>query len=216
MSSDWFFDYWDALGLIVRRDNRDCVKAKCRIIVSELIGDSSEYWFVSFSKNRINGTIDKFMFLIKQCKLSKNEFNSMSNLLISLAEGDEFLEKAELLDMITAKIIDVQYNDDCDDTDNISVVRNAFSRASANERNFERIAIESKTAWDAYLRSLTPDLPTLLSDFLGSQQSAFRFLSTLAEIKSHTSHDNTVIILAMYRRIAEKLFGANFTMPELS
>ena len=52
LSTNWFFDHWPMIGLVVNGSQHMSIQLACRNIVKEMMSDATVYWNVSFSAER--------------------------------------------------------------------------------------------------------------------------------------------------------------------
>jgi hypothetical protein len=80
--------------------------------------------------------------------------------------------------------------------------------------NFDTICVNSNSNWDVYTRSLTPDLPTFLSDYLADllrrTTDTRKFWSSLADAVSRQDRQS---LAGWYSTSAAKLAGEPVRLP---
>jgi len=80
--------------------------------------------------------------------------------------------------------------------------RSKFSFAS--ELNFEEICLRSSTAWDKYIRSLTPELPASLAHLVSTDLLA---IAELSDVLKELTNDQREHLHARFRVAATALTG---------
>ena len=81
--------------------------------------------------------------------------------------------------------------------------------------DFEQLCLKSTDPWDTYIRSLTPDLPTMLFDYLSELVGAIddRFLSLWARIVKTMPAEDISRIRGSYLEAARKAIDPGFVLP---
>src|ERR1700720_316506 len=172
LSADWFRPYWSSVGLLIEPEATICLQQGCRDIVKEMIGRAKEYYHIDFSDERLERTESKFWELLRSCKAGPNARNRISALI-----GGEHSSKLDeatscLLVMVTEQLI----GNSIPEADSLSpiilmVIRGIAGGWCEPEKltlNFADLCGSSTSAWDEYLRALTPDIPKNLGHYASS------------------------------------------------
>jgi hypothetical protein len=174
LSSDWFLPYWELAGLRVPPNQRATIQALARQEVRSLIGTSRTYWEADFDPQGLASARQALFRAIRgdAVEMSRAAPNSVQV---------EALLRMVLDSCISESTFGQQVGDDVAAEVRECVLRSASGVAAFN---FEAIASRSESEWDVYLRSLTPDLPTHLSDFASEQVVGGEFASIWARLVS--------------------------------
>ena len=75
-----------------------------------------------------------------------------------------------------------------------------MGRQNQSAENLESLSLESQTEWDVFIQSLTPDLPTNLTDFLRAIETQDYFEQLWASIHSELPISESHALLEWYAR----------------
>jgi hypothetical protein len=93
LSSDWFFPYWDRIGLRIDDDKKkESLHHGCRKIVEQFMSNAKEYWHISFAPGRVERTRSMLESLLRKMTSLPE---STAGILMALASA----ERAETEDM---------------------------------------------------------------------------------------------------------------------
>lgn len=86
------------------------------------------------------------------------------------------------------------------DSDDATSLEQALLTFGNQETDFEAIGLASDTAWDSWIRQLTPDLPTMLTDtFLTYRMANTRFACFWQHVQHRLSPEGVNRVLSWYR-----------------
>lgn len=202
LSADWFGPYWTELGLHLSEVQKTIVQSAARDTIREFMAGATEYWQVNFDERRLTKSRDDFL-----TRVAKSRGGSNMARLIQTAFDDESKQEDEATTttewlLSTVSELAVQGDSSLEISALDPKVHGALKEAWTESRNrasnahidLESIALSSKTAWDQFLRSLTPDLPSFVSDFANLSvrkrnqfQSIWFRLATLLDASEHKS-----------------------------
>ncbi|MCR5881399.1 hypothetical protein LRS03_00370 [Rhizobacter sp. J219] len=178
LSSDWFLPYWQLASLEVPLKQRADVQAVARREVQALLGASKNFWDANFDPQRFEVARAALLRAIAQGARS-DPVDSTGRDGQSLALIGAVLEASVLGEELDAEV----------SGEVAAVVRECIHKHSAfsSSIDFELAAKHSSSDWDGYLRSLTPDLPTYLSDFASEHIEMEGFSSLWAQLVTQLS-----------------------------
>ena len=169
LSSNWFSSQWAAIGLSVDRRQEDELREGCRRIVMQIMNAASEYWLTSFSPQRCEVTDSMFRTVLSSVGLEESTLQRI-NRLVGESSRVEFdiLTKTTVIEL-TEKLLAGVSSDDVPELDmnvreRMIAVWDKWHQQQGID--FDEECLSSNSDWDIYLRSLTPDLPTWLSDYV--------------------------------------------------
>ena len=161
LSTDWFFPYWPIIGIIAG-DERGCFQQGCREIFRELIAGARDYYSISFSVGRIEATGRAVQILARKCRFSPQACQRIDELCTPNVSRDD---KQTIAWMFSTLLDELLGDQQLDETTQAVLLR-AQEHFAFDFETLEQCCAQSQTEWDAYIRQLTPDLPTTLSDFV--------------------------------------------------
>jgi hypothetical protein len=162
LSTDWFLPYWSVIGIEATNQKR-CVQEGCREVVQQSINGAANYYLVSFSDERLEVTRQSMRALAKKCGLGESAETSFGNLVDSEPERDQFYKGAWLFRTLVDKLVK---DDRLDASTRLVLERTRTEDQATDDVDFEQICEQSTSAWDNYIRSLTPEVPTSLANLL--------------------------------------------------
>ena len=56
LSADWFFPYWDLIGIFTNNKRKSLLSEGCREIVRQIMSTATRYWHTNFSEARVKET----------------------------------------------------------------------------------------------------------------------------------------------------------------
>lgn len=178
LSSDWFLPYWQLASLEIPPGRRLDIQALARREVRALLGTSESFWNANFDPQR---------FELARTALAGAIANGAR-----VDAGESFQHDGQLLALIGAVLEASVSEEELDaelSSEVASVIRQCVHKHSAFSSlvDFELAAKRSSSDWDGYLRSLTPDLPTYLSDFASEHVGMEGFGSIWAQLVTQLS-----------------------------
>ena len=204
LSTDWFFDYWDIVGLDIDRPRRLCIRNGLRDIVQEFMSGRPEYWLISFSNERLENTFSVLRKTLKRCGVEDSIVERITLLIDKCDQSGDTFSQA-----LIAHITELLANNDGALPPLESSLQRTVSEmwrqyGYSDPELFDQLCLESKSDWDRYIRSLTPDLPTMTSDFIMLDMVAPKKVKLLwTSIESVLPPDKRIKLLNWYDTIAK-------------
>jgi hypothetical protein len=165
LSTDWFKPYWVAIGINLDESKKGLMQEGCREVVSQILSGATEYWLTSFSDERREETRAMFESLAKKSGAEEAVAETAKEWFEMF---DEDLKAGSLFEILTGDLLSDNVIEDgplpCSDIR--AVVARAREEQDFTEIDFNKLCTSSKSSWDRYMRELTPELPTSLSDTL--------------------------------------------------
>lgn len=160
LSTDWFFPYWELVGIDVPKKGE--FRVGCREIVRGFMKQATSYYNINFSEERSKSTLRAFRELSASVGFEGSE--SSFGWKLELASGDDRhqLETTAWLFSTVRKTLLADENLE----KNIREALQEVNKARLNMPNFGDLCLESQSEWDVYIRSLTPELPNSLADWV--------------------------------------------------
>ena len=197
LSTDWFLPYWSTIGIEAKK-RKDCIQQGCREIVRHMIAGAEEYYLISFSEDRVNATREALQALAAKCGLDSASSERIAEL--SAPRPERHWQET------TAWLLTVALDELLQDDQLEASIKATLQRAKANfsfdDLDFEQLCMNSRSQWDAYIRQLTPELPTSLSNWIA--------VAVLAEAKldcvlRELNAEQQQHLLARFRGIAKSI-----------
>jgi hypothetical protein len=218
LSTDWFAPYWFKIGLGADHKTKVCLQQRLREIVRQIISGVQQYWLVNFSNERLSNTRALLTAALRKCEASAPTVDRIAE----LVDGRECSKADESTRWLVISISDQMSQGSLGAASQpSSIAAHALekllriaNRQNQSERNFEELCLESESEWDGYIRSLTPDLPTKLADFLKTISTQDHFEQLWAVIHSDLSVEERHELLEWYRTVAQSLTGERLQLPE--
>ena len=184
LSTDWFLPYWSVIG-IEAAEQKLCIQKGCRQI------------------ERLEATRQSIRALAKECRLGESAKMKLGDLVDSRPERDQFYKGAWLFRVLIDKLVE---DDQLDATIRIVLERRRNKHAAMNDLDFKQLSSRSNTAWDNYIRSLTPEVPSSLSNFLLVDLVVSQLLtSVLAQLTPAQREE----LLSRFQSIAKSVTGVD-------
>jgi hypothetical protein len=168
LSADWFAPYWKVFGFITPEHEQAPIQRAAREAVRDMMKDRATYWNVDFNDERTART--ERIFLESLHAIGGTTMAQIRDLLANDEAASKELATTlwlfgALCDQFaaTGSTIDVPGLDHPARKTIRTLWMSSAEAANANE--LEQAALTSTTQWDSYLRNLTPDLQTSLSDW---------------------------------------------------
>ncbi|MBK7749226.1 MAG: hypothetical protein IPI39_18470 [Candidatus Obscuribacter sp.] len=171
LSSDWFFAYWDSIGVSFDESTRRKLQQSCRQIVKQIMLDankigSQSYFDTTFSPQRLEETQNQFFKALENIK-GKEVFaellhNKRKNNRV-LSDNDSWLLVCITKEFINGKVGCSSLSLSESSADLIMQYGGQFFLINVD---YDSLCLNSITEWDCYLRSMSIDQPTYLSDCL--------------------------------------------------
>jgi hypothetical protein len=216
LSTDWFFGYWTVAGLSsIDERRRHCVQRAAQKIIRAFIG-SKQYWHVSFTDERLAGTRTDFFQSIKKCKLEEAIVERIDEIARGGSGRGVDPKDTWLLGRLTEMLVRTEPVPGTTElSSSIKVkVEDAWRATDVEVSDFERLCLESGSEWDAYIRARTPDLPSMVADYLTEnliEQNRFlRFWRMVCDMLGTSERRDLV---DWYVAGARSLTGLEFVVP---
>lgn len=195
LSTDWFLPHWFLIG-IDAASNAIALQQTCRNIVRDLIGEASEYYHISFTEGRLATTRNALVRAAAACSLPTACVKRIEQICTPNPYRDEQHKTAwVLLDVVGPELLQDQHLE--------PTIRTALNGAKQwfkfDAELLNRQCVESRTAWDSYIRDLTPEQPSALSDFVAAGlivEAQFAFVLN----QLTTAQQNSLLTLCRKRR----------------
>lgn len=160
LSTDWFFPYWKLIGIEIPKKLE--FQVGCRDIVRGFVKQATSYYNIDFSEERFESTRDAFRKLSARAGFEGSDKEPPWELELGTFDDRHQLETTAWLFNTARKTL-------LADGDLEKETREALQevgKADSNMPNFGDLCSESQSEWDAYIRSLTPELPNTLADWV--------------------------------------------------
>ena len=217
LSADWFGDRWASLGLVVTPNERALVQGAAREAVRKFMDAKAVYWGINFSPERIRASVESFTNQLLKGGLARATVGQLSDLTSgsSRQESDAAATSIWLYTALTDQLTSADSPEvppDLSPDALRSIV--ALWQASTHEDagiELERSALDSASEWDCYLRELTPDLPTYLSDWVTNKlERPERFRRFWAQLFWVLAASDRQALIRWYPSEAKKLADPGF------
>ena len=200
LSTDWFAPHWNLIG-IEADGQKQCLQNGCRDIVRGVVGEARDYYLIDFSHDRIEKTREDLRLLVRNCKLSKGAATRVEELAANKSGRDQLGKTAWLFrnlhdELLKDRALDEQIKP--------TLARSRSKFSFVDEVNFEEICLRSATAWDAYIRSLTPELPASLAYLVSTDLLA---TAELSDVLKQLTTEQRQQLHARFRVAAKSLTG---------
>jgi hypothetical protein len=202
LSTDWFLPYWSVIG-IEAAEQKICIQQGCHQIVHEVMNGATNYYHINFSDERLRATRQSIRDLAKKCRLGESAEMSLENLVDSRPERDQFYKGAWLFRTLANNLAN---DDQLDAPTKLVLERTRNKLAVMDELDFEQLCSRSNSIWDNYIRSLTPELPTSLTDFLSVDLVASQLLTSVLAELTPAQKDG---LLSRFQSIAKSVTGVD-------
>jgi hypothetical protein len=220
LSTDWFSSYWASIGIVLETKGRAAVQQGCRKIVKQIISGAQEYWLVSFSPERVQQTRLMLQDLFRNVKPGEAVLHRVNALVsgVRVAQVDDgstwlLTHLTQMLLNDSQEIADIKLD---------LVIKRTVSAAweqlmiDLENIDFRALSEDSQSEWDKYIRSLTPDLPTYLCDYLMISilgESKFEFIWDVVRRQLNAKQRRE--LLDWYRAAARSVTGGEVTFAYL-
>jgi len=175
------------------------------------MGTATIYWHVDFSFERIETTRSLFFALVTEAKADETASRKIRSLVddMDLAVASDTI--SWLITAITEQLSDRSVGEGPKIKPSLRVLLldlwDDQADTGVQSLSFEELYLSSKSPWDLYLKSLSPDLPTRLSDYALAIVSGSKFERFWAAIHSKLTPEQTREIKDWYGEMAKFLTG---------
>jgi hypothetical protein len=217
LSAEWFAPYCKSFGLVLTGDEQARVQRVARDGVRNFIGSNDTYWNIDLSQQRVAQTVDSFSKGLRDNGLSTT---AVAQILDLFTEKQTDVEAAATMLWLLSALSDQLISSNSTESrpevaaETLQVVQSMWQASvrDATSEELERSALASQSEWDRYLRCLTPDLPTYLSDWAAQNlKNADRFQRFWAQLFWVTSATDRQILRDWYQAEARKLADPSFS-----
>jgi hypothetical protein len=217
LSTDWFLEHWSEIGITVRREEAAVLQQGCRDIVRQIVSGVEQYWLTSFADERVRETSLRLERLLEQSGVGPSVVSRMRQLAAGQAGGQSDEKPAWLLLEITQMLCRSSAPDRTVELSSRlrEIVCRSFTLGAKAAPDFEAENLQSHSHWDEYVRRLTPDLPSSLSDYVASVvRTQGEFAAFWSHVRASSRRADRTEILNWYRRQMSVLAGKDVTLPE--
>lgn len=209
LSTDWFQDFWPAVGVRVRANKTISLKQDLRREVASLLTGVSDYWSITFDSERVDRTRSALYEATQKYQADDGVLKRIQEVVlgneVSPAERDESWLLSSLTEMLMSGQVDGS---------SATLSSNVVDRLKARWASLEQVSpalrrrcLDSTSEWDIYVRSLTPGLPTFLADFAQEIVGTDRFRTFWAIAKADLMPAEREQLIAWYRATGSELTG---------
>lgn len=115
LSTDWFFDYWPAIGLGIEKHKKPLLQTGCRAIVKQILstklGPVENYYLRDFGEDRLTCTRKLFLELVSQHGLDECTLEAIFSALEKKRYSNNSLYRIRVLEDITELFVEDRLND---------------------------------------------------------------------------------------------------------
>ncbi len=217
LSTDWFLRHWPSIGIAASDREAKVLQEGFRGLVKQIISGAEQYWLASFTEERLQKTSIGLDRLLRDANVQ-----TPAALRIRQLAGDRsrawFDHKAAWLTLeITRMLLEGAPPDETAElAPNLrEILMNSYACSAGAQVDFEKEGLQSNSPWDRYMRALTPDLPTFLSDYVSVVILKDDEIGVFwASVCASSEHPERVEILGWYNRQASALTGEEISLPE--
>jgi hypothetical protein len=218
LSSDWFAPYWRAMELRVSPDYQRALQMECREEVERLLGGEDSYWRVSFAPERVRATRSMIASALGRYAPGSDFNKAVTNLIqYELEPHEAAFHEASTLRVLNWELLDEGAEPSgrrALDPGVLAKVRDILDEIDGREVKYDRWALDSITAWDMRLRSLTPERPTLLAGFLSDEIfTRLEALGFLRRVRTRMAPAEIAALIDWYAAAAPRVVREAFVMP---
>lgn len=162
LSTDWFAPYWPSIGLYVDQDEKREIQRLLRDEARRSFFGRT-YWHAAFDAARMEATRKALFGAFEGSAGAATK----QTLLALVGRGELVQESARetwLLSTMTEMLVDS--GEESLSSELVDAIRSAWSLSQTGSMNWRDICEMANTEWDRSVRSLTPDLPCWLADFV--------------------------------------------------
>lgn len=206
LSADWFFPHWHLIGVFTEDKKKFLLREGFREMVRQIMSDTTQYWETNFSAARVKESRAMLEALLKRCDLEDVTANRITDLIsreeLPIDEGTRWL-----LVSMTEQLLEGSITTPLD-TAITEVLRREWDQwQNLDEIDFKRCCLNSTSNWDQYLRNATPDLPTMLADYVSAIASNSKFEVLWGFINVNLTVKQRHDLLSWYRSTGQSLTG---------
>lgn len=207
LSTDWFLSLWPEIGIVVTDSMENGIQEGCRTIVRSFMDGKEEYYDIDFSDKRRDETDSMFVELLERTGTKEAVSATLSDW---TGRPRDVLSTERMLRMLTREL---QLNDSWDSGPHLDTsIRSEVVKARVNNLLdpgcFEKMSLESPSAWDVYIRRIFGDQPTSLSDNLAPFIRERRLRALWHRLSERLSLEQMQLLIA-WSRAKAKLYGTS-------
>jgi hypothetical protein len=206
LSADWFFPYWELIGIFTKDKRKPLLREGCREIVRQIMSTATQYYRRNYSEARVKESRAMLDALLKRCDLEEVSVNRIIGIISSegspIDDGTRWLivrMTEQLLNGSVPAPLDIAI------TEGLRRVRD--ERINPDEIDFKKCCLNSASTWDQYLRNATPDQPTMLADYVSEIASNSEFELLWGFINVNFTAKQRHELLSWYRSAGQSLTG---------
>jgi hypothetical protein len=174
LSTDWFTPYWHVVGISPPEKQIKCFQSGCREIVTQMVDGASDYYQINFSEKRIERTRIDARKLATKCIVHQASSFNLGELIGSNPRREELNRTAWLFQ----SLIDMLVGDTKLDAEIRRILENSrHGPTLVDSGELASACLRADSVWDKFVRGLTPELPTSLSDFVSTDLAANALLN---------------------------------------
>jgi len=213
LSGDWFIPYWGLIPIDAPIAERKRIQHVAQDAVRHIVGNATTYWTVDFSPVRQENTARFFMELVRKSRLGSGSHQVLEWVLEREIAGNDDSPTLWLFESLTESWISgslaIQGADQRVYDQFISLAKQWYG--TGPNIDLEEELATSTTEWDIYLRRLTPDIPTYLSDFARTQvEVPTNFKGFWISLQRLINEEDRLTIVSWYVGGARELVDPDF------
>lgn len=201
LSTDWFKPYWEAIGITLDESKKSPIQEGCRQIVGQIMSDAAEYWLISFSPEHYQETRARVEALSKKYGAEEVVLRAAEEW---SAVSEEDMKAGWLFESLTEDLLsdDASLTGYMLDFELRAIMLEARKDQHSTVIDFAEVSTRSRSSWDRYIRQLTPDLPTYLSDMLFTFLKARSFKAFWTSLLGKLTQGQREELTAWYQAMA--------------
>lgn len=206
LSADWFFPYWDLIGIVTKDKRKSLLRDGFREIVRQIMSTATKYWDTSFSVARVKESRAMLDALLNRCDLEEVAANRITGL---ISREDSPVDEGTrwLIVSMTEQLLDGSITAPTDAAITEGLRRQWNELRNLEEIDFKECCLNSASMWDRYLRDATPDLPAMLADYASVIASNSKFDVLWGFINLKLTAKQRHELLSWYRSTGQSLTG---------
>ncbi|MBA3859170.1 MAG: hypothetical protein C0507_19875 [Cyanobacteria bacterium PR.3.49] len=230
LSTDWFLEFWPLIGIGVPKPKKSQLQLGCRPIVTQIHtvsgSEVKDRIDISHTPERLLETRNQFLTLLASCDLDEP---TRIAVLSGLQRKRYSKTQVIVFEDITKLLVENYFDDVEPKLDPLikQAVAEAwkYTQSLASEEPFSpfdevdlnHLNLESDTPWDRYIRSLTPDIPDNLANWIYGDVTTVPALECSwclvgENVKAYQKKE----LLDWYLATATNTTGAQMNLPFLS
>jgi len=209
LSTDWFAPYWPTLGLYLPADRKRAVQADLREEVRRVFVGAT-YWHAHFDPERVQSTERALLQAFREDLAASRAIASAVQGSVPQEQNADVWLLSSMTEMLIAS------GDNTLSAKIVESARLAWQMAQGQVHDWRDICTRSQSNWDETIKSLTPDLPCWLADFVAVElQSVDAFGMYWSELTEAISSTERNELVRWYERTAQELTGDKIDFSSL-